>query len=77
MESSASFGRGGKLGESVDFFGVDLEAPSLGGFLPGVPEAALPVSLEVFDEAGLLPVFVGVSGAFPDLPAAGEGIVLL
>ena len=51
-----------------------MEEPSLGGLRPGVE--ASPVSFLVEEEAGLLPVFVGVSGAFVARPAAGLGILL-
>ena len=52
----------------------------MGGLLRGVvpadlaPDFGESVSLDIRDEAGLLPTFVGVSGAL--LPAAGDGAIL-
>lgn len=73
--TSWALGLGGSEGESVSFWGVTFDGPSLGGFARGVTLVEL--SFEVEDDSGLLPVLVGVSGGSCVLPAAGEGAMLL
>ena len=59
---------------------VDFEGPSLGGFERGVAvgvdlaaSSLVDESLDVDDDDGFLPGFVGVDGRLAVLPAAGEG----